>query len=204
MSLGSRRRVLSDEERAANAAARAAREKAAMTCQVCGRQILANTGVIAHHGYRRPGDGWQTESCIGAKRLPFEVDRAALGEEITAIELHLAKLRETRGKIEREESDVVRQYSEQVGYQTLSRVVMFNRANFDDIVAAKPEAFRFMGVPRFDECKRQHLAALDYSISQAEAYLARQRGRFNGWKQTHERRDDRWVRLSKSSRSRKE
>ena len=27
------------------------------------------------HGYERPGHGWQTGSCMGAKNLPFEVDR---------------------------------------------------------------------------------------------------------------------------------
>lgn len=42
------------------------------TCQVCGRNIKANSGVIAHHGYKRPGDGWQTASCYGARHLPYE------------------------------------------------------------------------------------------------------------------------------------
>lgn len=42
------------------------------TCQVCGRDIKAKTGLIAHHGYTRPGGGWQTESCAGAKNLPYE------------------------------------------------------------------------------------------------------------------------------------
>lgn len=43
------------------------------TCQICARVIKANTGVIAHHGYQRPGDGWQTASCAGARYLPYEV-----------------------------------------------------------------------------------------------------------------------------------
>lgn len=44
------------------------------TCQICEREILANTGVIAHHGYQRPdrGSGWQTASCRGARYLPYE------------------------------------------------------------------------------------------------------------------------------------
>lgn len=41
-------------------------------CQICERPIKANTGLIAHHGYQRPGDGWQTASCPGARRLPYE------------------------------------------------------------------------------------------------------------------------------------
>lgn len=43
------------------------------TCQICARDIKANTGVIAHHGYQRPF-GWrqQTASCFGARHLPYE------------------------------------------------------------------------------------------------------------------------------------
>jgi hypothetical protein len=43
------------------------------TCQICGRVIKSKTGTIAHHGYKRPGTGWQTASCPGSKGLPYEV-----------------------------------------------------------------------------------------------------------------------------------
>lgn len=48
--------------------------KTTTTCQICGRPIQANTGVIAHHGYQRPyrGSGWQTASCQGARYAPYE------------------------------------------------------------------------------------------------------------------------------------
>lgn len=42
------------------------------TCQICARPIKAKTGKIAHHGYQRPGNGWQTSSCRGARHLPYE------------------------------------------------------------------------------------------------------------------------------------
>jgi hypothetical protein len=42
-------------------------------CQICGRLIQAKNGRIAHHGYQRPGHGWQTASCPGAKYRPYEV-----------------------------------------------------------------------------------------------------------------------------------
>ena len=45
------------------------------TCQICGRKIQATKGLIAHHGYTRPGNGWQTGSCFGARNLPYEVSR---------------------------------------------------------------------------------------------------------------------------------
>lgn len=59
--------------------------KHAKTCQICGRPIHAATGFIAHHGYTRPGHGWQTDSCDGAREMPFEVSRDALGRHIARI-----------------------------------------------------------------------------------------------------------------------
>ena len=75
------------ESRKAQIAEEKARKQAsAMTCQCCGRQIFAQTGTIAHHGYERPGYGWQTASCMGAKYLPFEVDRARLADLILSLQ----------------------------------------------------------------------------------------------------------------------
>jgi len=49
-------------------------EQPTTTCQICGRPIKANSGLIAHHGYKRPAhQGWQTKSCFGARNLPYEV-----------------------------------------------------------------------------------------------------------------------------------
>lgn len=56
----------------------AARESDTKTCQICGRGIKALAGAIAHHGYQRPGIGWQTASCFGAQCAPFEVSRVTL------------------------------------------------------------------------------------------------------------------------------
>lgn len=61
----------------------------AKTCQICARAIHAGTGMIAHHGYERPGRGWQTASCMGARELPFEVSRDALGRWIESVKVWL-------------------------------------------------------------------------------------------------------------------
>lgn len=58
------------------------------TCQICARDIKANTGIIAHHGYLRPGTGWQTASCDGAKHLPYEVSRDFIPVVIKRYKLH--------------------------------------------------------------------------------------------------------------------
>jgi hypothetical protein len=76
------------------AAEKAAKSASAMTCQCCGRQIFAQRGKIAHHGYERPGYGWQTASCMGATYLPFEVDRAHLADLIVRLEHELQETRE--------------------------------------------------------------------------------------------------------------
>jgi hypothetical protein len=50
------------------------------TCQVCGREIKASSGLTAHHGYKRPYEGWQTASCEGARYVPYEVGCERLRE----------------------------------------------------------------------------------------------------------------------------
>jgi len=59
------------------------------TCQICGRIIRSKSGVIAHHGYKRLGGGWQTASCAGARNLPYEVSCDMLPPTINAIKTHI-------------------------------------------------------------------------------------------------------------------
>jgi hypothetical protein len=58
-------------------------------CQICEREIGTTTGLIAHHGYTRPGHGWQTASCFGAKWRPYEVACDALPEAIRSLEVYI-------------------------------------------------------------------------------------------------------------------
>src|SRR5258708_1034079 len=64
------------------------------TCQVCGRAIKANTGLIAHHGYKRPYDGWQTASCEGARYVPYEVSCDRLREVVGMVKNFIASQEE--------------------------------------------------------------------------------------------------------------
>ncbi len=65
------------------------------TCQVCGRAIKATTGLIAHHGYRRPYQtGWQTASCEGARYVPYEVSCDRLREVVEMVKQFIASLLE--------------------------------------------------------------------------------------------------------------
>lgn len=51
-------------------------------CQICARDIKARTGVIAHHGYQRPGNGYQTSSCLGARYRSYEESRDRIPQVI--------------------------------------------------------------------------------------------------------------------------
>jgi hypothetical protein len=72
--------------------------KQIVQCQICGRGIKANTGVIAHHGYERPGDGWQSASCMGARYLPYEVSCDMLPPAIASIQRYIQNTKEALKK----------------------------------------------------------------------------------------------------------
>lgn len=55
-------------------------------CQICEREVKSKSGLIAHHGFKRPGNGWQTESCVGARELPYEKSRDAIPKAILIID----------------------------------------------------------------------------------------------------------------------
>lgn len=72
----------------------AARIQPVTTCQICARPIEAGTGVIAHHGYQRPGGGWQTASCMGARHLPYEQSCDQIPAAIESIFSYVARTEE--------------------------------------------------------------------------------------------------------------
>lgn len=84
-----KRMVAAGEAQYGSVLRRQEKERTQKHCQVCGRQIEANTGVIAHHGYTRPGGGWQTESCVGARHKPYEESWLVLPEVISQVEEYL-------------------------------------------------------------------------------------------------------------------
>lgn len=49
------------------------------TCACCFSGVaITDAGRMAHHGYRRPGDGFQTSSCSGIRFPPLEVSTDGL------------------------------------------------------------------------------------------------------------------------------
>jgi hypothetical protein len=186
MRWGQRRRVLSAEETAANAAERAKREKAGMHCQCCGRKYLANTGTIAHHGYMRPGGGWQTASCMGAKYEPFEVDRARLGELIDYLTSTRIRMRKSRAAVKAETVPIIRSYNKRNparGWDRPDKIdVELTRATIDAQKKAHPGLHLYGD---FDGLKIAELSTCDRELKNIGDEILHQQDRYDGWKQTH-------------------
>lgn len=67
--------------------------KVVKTCPVCFRPIAVLRGTMAHHGYQRPGQGWQTASCPGIHFKPLEVSSEGLEWLIATLRERLAGLK---------------------------------------------------------------------------------------------------------------
>lgn len=65
------------------------------TCQICGGMYKINpNGILAHHGFKRPGWGFQTASCMGARYEPYEVSRDRIPPVIEMFEASIARSEE--------------------------------------------------------------------------------------------------------------
>jgi hypothetical protein len=63
--------------------------KVVKTCPCCFRAIAVVSGKMVHHGYQRPGQGWQTASCPGIRFKPLEVSNEGL---VWMVEQHKSAL----------------------------------------------------------------------------------------------------------------
>lgn len=66
-------------------------DKVVKTCPVCFRPIAVRGSTMAHHGYKRPHEGWQTASCPGIRFKPLEVSSEGLQWLIGALRARLAE-----------------------------------------------------------------------------------------------------------------
>lgn len=182
----------------------------AMTCQICGRAIFAELGRIAHHGYERPGHGWQTASCYGALRLPYEVSRDAIMEIIPRLQADIARMREALRAVTLEHSPVTAyarkralndrfkfvEVSFSVTRETLPFALYFAPSAFE----GPRMTFRHNGGLRPDgtwttydgrECdvwevlKTADLASRALRIENVQAMLAEMKRRRDAWKLTY-------------------
>jgi hypothetical protein len=157
-----------------------------MTCQICGRGILANAGTIAHHGYQRPGLGWQTGSCWGAKYPPLQASRDRLGEIITDLVMMIGSLGRMRAAVELEAQPAVFEYYvRDQDHRSKTARLFVRRETFDDVRASRKTEFLQHGIYDFDRLKARDLERRKREIEALERELDVLRKRFDEWKQTH-------------------
>ena len=170
-----------------------------MHCQACGRAILTKRGTIAHHGYGRPEAYQQTASCMGAKELPFEVDRKVLGRLIVALKDMQTRMQGVRDHIAREVLPVERQYTVGFGPKVEKRSFKFWRITFES--EQSQEALHHGGWfdYKFDDLLKAELASHDGRLRSIAREIKDQQARYDGWRQTHEwgDGDGLWAPLNK-------
>lgn len=176
------------EQAARNKAAKEEKNKAQMTCQCCGRKHLANTGKIAHHGYQRPGGGWQTASCAGARQLPFEVSREWLGKIINDMRSQKAAMIDSRAAVEAETNGftiVATDYSQPRNVRNGKRPTIYIKVTRDTFEAVKEANSKALQNTTFDEAKATELRVSASNIKNIGDFINDCQTRYDGWKQTH-------------------
>lgn len=174
-------------------AAREVRAADAMTCQCCGRDILAETGVIAHHGYQRPGDGWQTASCFGARKLPFENDHKVLDQLIAGLKNGVESLNSQIADIKAERVPVTHTwtlYNTDSRGRTIYHSVKLTRDQLPGAMALAPGWRAFEAVSgkadKFEALKARNVRDVEGTLRATKEQLSWCEARRAGWKQTHQ------------------
>jgi hypothetical protein len=179
--------------------ARGERDAKAMTCQCCARGILAETGLIAHHGYERPGLGYQTASCNGAMELPFEVSRDALGKDIEALKHYVQKSQANLRMAQGNAPGLIvpltyRDYTYPAQPQDVTLRV--TAETLTQKWEETKDARRYdRPCPSFDELRANYARRLTNDILACQDTIKQQEQRYAAWKQTHVRKDGAWVAL---------
>jgi hypothetical protein len=129
------------------------------TCQICGRPIQSKKGLIAHHGYQRPSDGWQTPSCFGARYLPYEKSRDRIPEAIEIL----------KGQIE----------SNKLRIQNIKdkKVSIYRLKRYDELIGKeiKPED------PEYDKLAPLRISSFESEIKHIEFEIGYLQERYNKW-----------------------
>lgn len=144
------------------------------TCQICARPILANTGVIAHHGYKVLWNEFHG-SCQGAMELSFEKSRSVL-------ESHIAGVRST---ILTKESYVQELNRTNDPLQETRKVKLY----LDESVNRYTEYKKFdytPGTPEYVSYKRQLISKIESEIRNLIRYTEQQQVRYDEWIQKEE------------------
>lgn len=141
------------------------------TCQCCGGDVAVVSGKVAHHGYKRPGYGWQTSSCSGARHRPYEQAHDALDRLIAALE---REEQARTAKVVALRAGNVSELAVRVGWGRKARVEMVRAPNFAEIPELRNRTWHGLLQDALNEAERD--------LSYLRADLAAQRTRREAWK----------------------
>lgn len=125
------------------------------TCPCCFRMIAVVRGTMAHHGYERPGTGWQTASCPGIRFKPLEVSSEGLVWIIGVVRDRLEKFRKS--------------YDERNEWEKISQL---NKNKVITVVK---------GSDQWDKVFRHHILKLESDIQISQSELKRLEERLQNW-----------------------
>lgn len=159
-------------------------------CQICNREIGTRTGTIAHHGYTRPGMGWQTESCMGAKHLPYELSCDRIAAAIESAEGYKSNLQYRKELLARDgHPTFTRMMNVWVkngaygSYQMRSVTFEWDAEQADKDAKQFGEGVTFYKANKDYEFNRKHaIAANDAEILEITKTIAALHDRITNWK----------------------
>ena len=131
------------------------------TCSCCFREIaLSKSGHMVHHGFQRPGDGYQTDSCFGISYKPLERSNEGLVAIIDVIEKQLEHKNSAYKKLE---------ISKEVSFvnEKTKKVVLLSEENED-----------------FNKMKSQIMERILSEIKQLNFDLKIYKDKLKNWRQT--------------------
>lgn len=174
------------------AAAREAKRAVQRTCQICARPIFAETGLIAHHGYTRPGGGWQTPSCEGARELPFEKSRDVLGAwliraraQLSGMQQVLKRMTDAPGFLFNlewtEYTDKRDAWNRRLKAERSTPVSA--STDWEKLRAEFPAAFHGRPSLSFEQVKRSAIMTQERNCELLARYIDEQQTRFDAWSQ---------------------
>ncbi|MGX1167093.1 hypothetical protein AB7M16_003359 [Bradyrhizobium sp. USDA 372] len=153
-----------------------------MTCQLCGRRICAKFGAIAHHGYTRPGDGYQTASCAGTHHSPLEVTNDVLLKYIRKYEARCEETKRLIADVSANRAEVVATISPHWGERrNYPHMFRFTADSYGQVAAASEG--KLSEHVSFSDRKKYYVAELEGRLRDQKAVLAELRERNANWKQ---------------------
>ncbi|SHG16568.1 hypothetical protein [Bradyrhizobium erythrophlei] len=154
-----------------------------MTCQLCGRRICSKFGTIAHHGYTRPGDGYQTASCDGTHHSPLEVTNDLLLKHIGKYEARCEETKRLIADIRADRAEIVVTISPHWGERrNYPYTFRFTADTCAQVVAASEG--KLSEHVSFSDRKKCYVTELEGRLCAQKVVLAELRDRNANWMQT--------------------